>query len=91
MKTSKLVTTSIFYKTVHGGVLCVFVFTLAFTSNLPVVQFIYCDEIVSALSCPTLGKPMNCSPPGSTVHGIFQAKILEWVAISFSKDEIYYS
>ena len=30
--------------------------------------------------------PMDCSPPGSSVHGILQARILEWVAISFSKD-----
>ena len=33
-------------------------------------------------SCPTLCDPMDCSPLGSSVHGIFQAKILEWVAIS---------
>ena len=36
-------------------------------------------------SCPTLCDPMGCSPPGSSVHGIFQAWILEWVAISFSR------
>ena len=36
-------------------------------------------------SCPTLCDPMDCSPPGSSVHGIFQARILEWVAISFSR------
>ena len=36
-------------------------------------------------SCPTLGDPMDCSPPGSSVHGILQARILEWVAISFSR------
>ena len=35
-------------------------------------------------SCLTLCDPMNCSPPGSSVHGISQARILEWVAISFS-------
>ena len=34
--------------------------------------------------CPTLCDPMDCSPPGSSVHGILQARILEWVAISFS-------
>ena len=38
-----------------------------------------------AQSCPTLCDPMDYSPPGSTVHGIFQARILEWVAIPFSK------
>ena len=37
-----------------------------------------------AQSCPTLCNPMDCSPPGSSVHEIFQARILEWVAISFS-------
>ena len=36
-------------------------------------------------SCPTLCNPMDCSPPGSSVHGIFQARVLEWVGISFSK------
>ena len=36
-----------------------------------------------AQSCPTLCDPMDCSPPGSSVHGILQARILEWVAISF--------
>ena len=36
-------------------------------------------------SCPTLCDPVDCSPPGSSVHEIFQARILEWVAISFSK------
>ena len=35
--------------------------------------------------CPTLCDPIDCSPPGSTVHGIFQARILEWVSISYSK------
>ena len=37
-----------------------------------------------AQSCPTLPDPMDCSLPGSSVHGIFQAKVLEWVAIAFS-------
>ena len=35
--------------------------------------------------CPTICDPMDCSPPGSLVHGIFQAWKLEWVAISFSR------
>ena len=38
-----------------------------------------------AQSCPTLCYPVEYSPPGSFVHGIFQARILEWVAISFSR------
>ena len=35
-------------------------------------------------SCPTLSDPMDCSLPGSSIHGIFQATVLEWVAIAFS-------
>ena len=35
-------------------------------------------------SCPTLRDPMGCSPPGSSIHGIFQTRVLEWVAIAFS-------
>ena len=35
--------------------------------------------------CPTLGNPMDCSPPGSSVHGTLQARIMEWVDISFSR------
>ena len=37
-----------------------------------------------AQSCPTLRDPMDCSLSGSSVHGIFQARVLEWGAISFS-------
>ena len=37
-------------------------------------------------SCPTLVTPMDHSPPGSSVHRISQARILEWVAISFSRE-----
>ena len=55
------------------------VFRLQSTSELPgggglIVQ-----------SCPALCDPMNCSPPGSSVQSSFQARILEWVAISFSR------
>ena len=37
-----------------------------------------------AQSCPTLSDPIDCSLPGSSVHGIFQARVLEWGAIAFS-------
>ena len=37
-----------------------------------------------AQSCPTLSDPMDCSPPGSSVQGIFQARVLQWGAITFS-------
>ena len=39
----------------------------------------------SLQSCPTLCNPMDCSPPGSCIHGILQVRILEWVAIPFSR------
>ena len=38
-----------------------------------------------AQSCPNLCDPMDCSLPGSSIHGIFQARVLEWAAISFSR------
>ena len=42
-----------------------------------------------AQSCPTLCDPKNCSPPGSSVHGIFQARVLEWGATAFSIISFY--
>ena len=42
--------------------------------------------LLRAQSCPTLCDPMDCGPLGSSVPGILQARILEWVAISFSRD-----
>ena len=42
------------------------------------------SESEVAQSCPTLNNPMDCSLPGSSVHGIFQARVLEWAAIAFS-------
>ena len=54
--------------------------------NLRVVVGIMMDLYVSvAQSRPTLCDPMNCSPPDHSVHGILQARIPEWVAISFSR------
>ena len=41
--------------------------------------------VLATQSCLILGDPMDCSPPGSSVHGILQARILEWVAISYSR------
>ena len=42
------------------------------------------SESEVAQSCPTLSDPMDCRPPGSSIHGILQARVLEWVAIAFS-------
>ena len=49
-------------------------------SHLP-----YCVYVCAPL-CPTLCNPMDCSPPGSSTHGFSQAWILEWVAISYSRE-----
>ena len=43
------------------------------------------SESEVAQSCPTLCDPVDCSLPGSSVHGIFQARVLEWVAVYFSR------
>ena len=40
------------------------------------------SESEVAESCPTLSDPMDCGPPGSSIHGIFQARVLEWGAIA---------
>ena len=46
------------------------------------------SESEDAQSCPTLSDPMDCSLQGSSVHGILQARVLEWGAIAFSKEEL---
>ena len=46
------------------------------------------NESEVAQSCPTLSDPMDCSLPGFSVHGIFQARVLEWVAIPFSSEGV---
>ena len=47
------------------------------------------SESEVAQLCSTLSKPTDCSPPGSSVHGIFQATVLEWGAIAFSRSTCY--
>ena len=60
----------------------VFSHTTSFNSpNNPIRK----KESVATQLCPTLCNPVNCSPPGSSVHRILQARILEWVTISFSR------
>ena len=54
------------------------------TSRLYAVTLLESKSEV-AQSCPTLCEPMDCSPPCSSVHGVFQVRVLEWVAISFSR------
>ena len=48
------------------------------------------SESEVAQLCPTLSDPMDCSPPGSSIHGIFQARVLEWGTIVFSEALILY-
>ena len=61
-------------------VLCI----LQISSGNPSSQLARVSEV--AQLCPTLCDTLDCSPPGSSVHGMLQARILEWVAISFSRD-----
>ena len=44
------------------------------------------SESEVAQSCPTLSDPMDCSPPGSSIHGIFQARVIEWGLIQAAAD-----
>ena len=53
-------------------------------SGLPFPSPMHESESEVAQSCPTLSDPMDCSPPGPSIHGIFQARVLEWGAIAFS-------
>ena len=53
--------------------------------QFPVDPVTFCWECVCMLSHSVMSDPLDCSPPGSSVHGIFQARILEWVALSFSR------
>ena len=55
-----------------------------FLLRLAMLDFIKSENEVAQL-CPTLSDSMDCSLPGSSIHGIFQARVLEWGAIAFSK------
>ena len=57
-------------------------------SGLPFPSPMHESESEVAQSCPTLHDPMNCSLPGSSIHGIFQARVLEWGAIAFSETSL---
>ena len=61
-----------------GNTLYIYIFIILY------IYIYICFELVTQ-SCLTLCDPVDCSPPGSSVHGILQARILEWVAISFSR------
>ena len=81
-------------RVVSSAYLRLLIFLLAIfpacASSSPAFHMMYCacklkKEREVAQSCPTLCDTMDCSLSGSSVHGIFQARVLEWVAISFSR------
>ena len=49
------------------------------------------SEVAQSYRLLTLSDPMDCSPPGSSDHGIFQARVLEWGAIAFSAVSVYWA
>ena len=51
---------------------------------------LYAAAAKSLQSCPTLRDPMDCSLPGSSIHGIFQVRVLEWGVIAFSEQIVYH-
>ena len=57
-------------------------------STLELFQILKDDAVKVLVTqlCPTLCNPTDCSPPGFSVNGIFQARILQWIAYSFSRD-----
>ena len=59
--------------------------SIQITLHEPLLHINTCACVISCFSCLTLCHPMDCSPPGSSVHGILQARILEWVLISYSR------
>ena len=81
------------------GMGCHFLLQGIFSSQGSKLRLLHCRQTLYRLShcqasvqfssvpqsCPTLCDPMDCSLPGSSVHGLFQARVLEWVAISFSR------
>ena len=63
---------------------------LSSSSSIPLCVYTHICCCLVTKSWPTLYDPMDCSPPGSSVHRVFQARILEWATISFSDTDIYH-
>ena len=59
------------------------------TGNVIFLKQSLCVFVFVSQLCPTLVDSMDCSPPGSSIHGILQARTPKWVAISFSKSNFY--
>ena len=60
-----------------------------FLLSIAQTHLFMCGSLLVTKLCPTLCDPMDCSPVGSSVHGILQARILEWVAITFSRGSLF--
>ena len=84
----------------HRGIYCTHIALCLHISMLTTPWWVYKIGMLPLLftmlmlvlvtqSCPTLCDSMDCSPPGSSVHGILQARILEWVAIPFSRGSLW--
>ena len=66
--------------------MCIYIYIYIHTRVCVCVCVCVCVHAKSLQSCLTLCNPMDCSPPGSSVHGILQSRVLEWVAMPFSTD-----
>ena len=76
----------------NAGVGCHFLLQGIFPTQESNPILLHCRQVLYQLSyegspksCSTLYDPMDCSPPGSSVHGILQARILEWITIPYSR------
>ena len=61
------------------------ILSISFYSSVKLSSFTFLHKVLAAQLCLTLHNTMDCSPPGSSVHGILQAKVMEWVAILFTR------
>ena len=77
---------TLFIKTevTHGALLPSLIFLIF--RNIALLKFYMKVKVLVTPLCLTLSNSMGCSPPGSSLHMIFQAKILDWVAIPFSRE-----
>ena len=73
------------WATVHGVAKSQTRLTFSFFICLKLSSWYQYSEILVVQLCLTLCDPLNCSPPGSSIHGILQARTLEWIAIPFSR------
>ena len=76
------------YQKTYNHIICILKISKFYLSLLLVLYLMHPSSVLCAKllqSCPSLCDPMDCSLPASSVHGTLQARILKWVAMSFSK------